>query len=123
MRKIASLLFLIVISIISATACNFSFTTDGEKKSCKVGEEFVINVKLTLSHRTCNVAPSETKFKVDGMEVKSATNWKEEKTGVWTRKVKVKVLSNEKKKVSMTATRTCDKDGGTGTFSLEKAFN
>ena len=48
---------------------------------------------------------------------------KEEKTGVWTRKVKVKVLGDEKKKVTMTATRTCDKDGGTGTFSLEKAVN
>lgn len=118
-RKIALIVLVFSVATLSALACNFEFTTDGNKKSCKPGEEFVINVKLTLTHRTCTVAPAQTKFKTDGFDVLAATTWKEATPGVWTRQVKVKVKADATKKITLTATRTCEKEGGLGTYSLD----
>lgn|SRR5665647_1694934 len=118
-RKIALIVLIFSVATLSALACNFEFTTDAKKKSCKPGEEFVINVKLTLTHRTCTTAPSQTKFKTEGFDVLAATTWKEATPGIWTRQVKVKVKADAKKKMTMTATRTCDKEGGLGTYSLD----
>jgi hypothetical protein len=118
-RKIALLLLVFSVATLSALACNFEFTTDGNKKSCKAGEEFVINIKLTLTHRTCTVAPAQTKFKTDGFDVIAATTWKEATPGVWTRQVKVKVKADAKKKMTLTATRTCEKEGGLGVYALD----
>jgi len=101
-------------------ACDFKFSTEGDKKSCKTGEIFVIDVKLTLTHRTCIVTPEQTKFKPEGIEVVAATKWKETSPGIWTRQIKVKVLDNKLKKISLSATRTCDKEGGYGIYSLDK---
>ncbi len=118
-RKIALVSLLVALSTLSVVACDFVFTTEGNKKTCKPGEEFVLSVKLTLTHRTCAVAPAQTKFKTDGFDVVSATTWKEASPGVWTRQIKVKVKADAKKKMTLTATRTCDKEGGLGTYSLD----
>ena len=118
-RKIALIALAFGIATLSALACNFDFTTEGNKKACKPGEEFIINIKLTLTHRTCTVAPAQTKFKTEGFDVVAATTWKEASPGVWTRQVKVKVKADAKKKMTLTATRTCDKEGGLGVYSLD----
>lgn len=120
MKKITLFIILLIVSTIQALACHFEFTPEGNKKTCKAGEEFVINVKLTLTHRNCAVAAAQTKFKTDGIDVVGATPWKEVNPGIWTRQVKVKVQKNDKNKVTLTATRTCDRDGGYGVFSLDK---
>lgn len=117
MKKTLLFCTLFLASILSSYACDFEFTTDGNKKTAKAGEEFVVNVKLTLTHRTCKVAAKDTKFKMDGMQVVGATDWKEIGTGVFTRQVKVKV-ADKVKKAGFTATRTCDKEGGFGAFSI-----
>jgi hypothetical protein len=119
LRKITLLALVFCVATLSALACHFEFTTEGNKKTCKPGEEFVINIKLTLTHRTCTVAPAQTKFKTDGFDVLAATTWKEATPGVWTRQVKVKVKADATKKMTLTATRTCDKEGGLGTYSLD----
>jgi len=118
-RKIALFALIFCMTSLSALACHFEFTTEGNKKSCKPSEEFVLNVKLVLTHRTCAVAPAQTKFKTDGFTVVSATTWKEASPGVWTRQIKVKVNPDAKKKMTLTATRTCDKEGGLGTYNLD----
>lgn len=118
-RRIALIVLVFSLTTLSALACHFEFTTDGNKKACKTSEEFIINVKLTLTHRTCTVTPAQTKFKTEGFDVVSATTWKEATPGVWTRQVKVKVKADAKKKITLTATRTCDKEGGLGTYSLD----
>lgn len=118
-RKLTLVLLAFTLTTLSALACHFEFTTEGNKKSTKIGEEFIVNVKLTLTHRTCTVTPAQTKFKTEGFDVVSATTWKEATPGVWTRQVKIKVKADAKKKITMTATRTCDKEGGLGVFSLD----
>lgn len=113
-------LLLLLINIATTMACDFEFTTKDNKKSCKTGEIFVLDIKLTLTHRTCTVAPADTKFKQEGIEVLGATKWKESSPGIWNRQIKLKVLPDKKKKITLTATRTCDKEGGNGTYSLDK---
>ncbi len=121
MKKLGILLCMMLVGAFYAQACHFEFTTPGgEKKSCKPGEELVINIKLTLTHRNCKVAAQETKFKFDGIQVTGATDWKQESPGIYTRQVKAKVLNDGKKKIMLSATRTCDKDGGYGVFTLDK---
>lgn len=120
MKKLALLTIALFAGFSSMLACDFEFSTDGNKKNCKAGDEFVITVKLTLTHRVCPVAPKDTKFKPDGLKVVGATEWKEVSTGVFTRQVKVQVLESKNKKVTLSATRTCDKEGGFGVFSLPK---
>jgi hypothetical protein len=120
MKKHLLFILFFVLCFVSTQACEFEFSTENKAKSCKSGDELVINVKLTLTHRRCSVAPSATKFKTVGMDVFGATAWKEASPGVWTRQVKVRVQGVAGKKVTLTATRTCDKDGGYGVFELVK---
>jgi len=121
MKKCVVIFCLILSGVFYANACRFELTTQGgEKKSCKAGEELVINVKLTLTHRNCNHSPQETKFKFDGLQILGTTDWKEEATGVYVRQVKAKVLDDGKKKIMLSAQRTCDKDGGYAVFTLNK---
>jgi hypothetical protein len=119
-KRFLSALILICSVFISANACDFNFSVDGNKKNCRPGEVIVLNVELTLIHRTCNVAPMQTKFKIDGVKVQSASNWKPVGGTKFERTIKLLVLNDGKKKVSVTAFRTCDKEGGTGTFSMPK---
>lgn len=101
-------------------ACDFEFTTKDNLKSVKAGDEVVINVKLSLTHRSCKVAAKDTKFKFDGIEIVGATDWKQESAMVFTRQIKAKVSKDNKPQIMLTATRTCDKDGGHGVFTLQK---
>lgn len=120
MKKLILISLLLLSGLITASACDFEFSTEGNKKSCKAGDEMVINVKLSLTHRVCKVAAKDTKFKIEGIKVLGATDWKEESTGVFTRQLKVKVLDDNSKKITVTTTRTCDKEGGYGVFTLPK---
>jgi len=120
MNKFLLVIFLFFVGVLTSMACDFEFSTKEDKKSCKTGEEFIIDVKLTLTHRTCVVTPDQTKFKPEGIQVLGATKWKESTPGVWSRQIKVKVLNDSKKKITLSATRTCDKEGGYGIYSLNK---
>jgi hypothetical protein len=120
MKKLIVLSLLLFAGIVSISACDFEFTTEGNKKACKAGEEFVVNVKLKLTHRTCKVAAKDTKFKMDGVKVLGATDWKDLGPDVFSRQLKVQVLDDKSKKINISATRTCDKEGGFGVFSLPK---
>lgn len=118
MRKIILLLALTIATV--AQACEFEFGTKGDLKNCKAGDEIVINVRLSLTHRSCKVAAKDTKFKFEGIQIVGATDWVTESPSVFTRQIKAKVLADNKKKITLSATRTCDKDGGYGVFTLDK---
>jgi len=120
MKKSLFITLFLFIGIMTCLACDFKFSTEGDKKICKTGEVFVIDVKLTLTHRACTITPAQTKFKQEGIEVLGATKWKETSPGIWTRQIKVKVLNDKLKKITLSATRTCDKEGGYGIYSLDK---
>jgi hypothetical protein len=118
-KYLLSLLFLFI-GLLPTWACHFDFSTENGKCTYKAGEELIITVKLVLTHRSCTVAAAQTKFKTEGMEVKSATPWKEISAGIWTRQVKVALIKNAAKTATLSATRSCDKDGGYGVFTITK---
>ncbi|MFH2094514.1 MAG: hypothetical protein ABIJ16_02345 [Bacteroidota bacterium] len=101
-------------------SCEIVITVDGEQKEIyKPGDEIVINVKITFTHRVCNAGIKQTTFDSKGLDILTATDWKETSPGVWERKLKVKVTGTKKGKLFLTATRTCDKEGGFGSLTLD----
>lgn len=119
-KKMILMMIFISSAFAAANACDFDFKVNDNKKSCRPGEVVEVTVELTLTHRVCNVAPSQTKFKIDGVKVVSASNWKQTSANKFVRTVKMEVLNDGKKKIALVATRTCDKEGGTGSFSMPK---
>jgi hypothetical protein len=103
-----------------ANACDFTFKVSGNKKECHPGDVIEVTVELSLTHRVCNVAPSQTKFKIDGIKVMSASEWKELSPTKYVRTIKMLVLNDNKKEIRLLATRTCTKEGGSGMFTLPK---
>ena len=73
MRTIILLLALTIATI--TQACEFEFGTKGNIKNCKAGDEIIITVRLSLTHRNCKVAAKDTKFKFEGIQVVGATDW------------------------------------------------
>jgi NosR/NirI family nitrous oxide reductase transcriptional regulator len=106
--------------VMAANACDFSFKIDGNKKSCHSGDIMEVTVELTLTHRVCNVAPSQTKFKISGIKVLSASEWKQISPTKFERTIKFEVLKDNKKDITLVAIRTCTKEGGIGSFSMPK---
>jgi hypothetical protein len=120
LRKMILTLTLLSSVLVAANACDFNFKVNGNKKSCHPGDIVEVTVELVLTHRVCNVAPSQTKFKIDGVKVIGASNWKQVSANKYERTVKMEVLDDSKKKITLVAARTCDKEGGTGYFTLPK---
>ncbi len=114
------MLTLMISAFVAANACDFDFKVNGNKKSCQPGDMIEVTVELTLTHRVCNVAPAQTKFKIDGVKVVSASDWKQISPTRYERTVKMQVLKDNKKKITLMATRTCNKEGGTGIFTMPK---
>lgn len=114
--------FLFISIAASATyACDFKFSVLGNKKEVyQVGDTLTIHVEYVLTHRVCKILPKDTKFKFDGIKITGATEWTEATAGTFTRNVKALVIDDKKDKFMLTATRTCDKEGGHGVFTVSK---
>lgn len=103
-----------------AKACEIEFEiVNGKKEKYEAGDIIVVKVIVTLTHRSCPEALKKTKFKMNGLKVVGATDWKEISAMDHERKLKLQVLSNKDGKLIFNAIRTCDKDGGFGSLKLE----
>ena len=128
MKKLTRVLFLLGVillftNVAKVVACEIEFeVVDGEKEVYNVGDVMVIKVHVAFTHRVCPIAIKDTKFEKKGLKIEGATPWKELSAGVWERKLKVKVLETKKGKLLLTATRTCDKEGGFGEITLHSAI-
>lgn len=100
-------------------ACHISFdVVQGKKDTYSKNDEIVAKVQIVLNHRSCNVEIDKTQLTPNGATIVSATKWKEEKPGVWERKLKIKIDDSKSGQATVKAVRTCTKDGGEGTLSL-----
>ncbi|HSQ41130.1 MAG TPA: hypothetical protein VLM37_02490 [Fibrobacteraceae bacterium] len=121
MHKIFFFFLLFAFAVNSAHACEFKFSVLGlQKEIYRAGDTLTIHIEYQLIHRACKLAPKETKFKFDGIQIIGATEWKEVGAGVFSRDVKAKVSDDQKDKITLAATRTCNKKGGYGVFTLAK---
>ena len=113
-------LFFFSFSTQEAKACEIEFEiVNGKKEKYEAGDIIVVKVIVTLTHRSCPEALKKTKFKMNGLKVVGATDWKEISAMDHERKLKLQVLSNKDGKLIFNAIRTCDKDGGFGSLKLE----
>ncbi|PKP19589.1 MAG: hypothetical protein CVU05_11035 [Bacteroidetes bacterium HGW-Bacteroidetes-21] len=111
-RSFVILLFLSLVYT-GIFACEISFEVEkGKKEKYIQGDELVVLVKVSFTHRVCNLAIQNTKFDTKGLEILGGTDWKEESQFVWTRKLKLKVTGTSDGKLNLTATRSCDRVGG-----------
>ena len=103
-----------------ANACELEFKVVSEvKDSYSVGDEVVVAVTVLYTHRVCPIGIDATKFNFKGVKVLGATKWKELSAGKYVRKFKMKITEDTKGKHILSATRTCEKDGGAGSISLK----
>ena len=119
-KRLYFLLIFVFSAFVAANACDFTFKVNGNKKDCRPGDVMEVTVELNLTHRVCNVAPSQTKFKIDGFKVLGASNWKQLSPTKYERIIKIEVLKDTKNKITLLATRTCSKEGGSGMFTMPK---
>ena len=119
MKKLLLSGVLIMFAAFTALSCEIEFEIQGAKKETyKAGDEIIVKVRVTLTHRACVVAMNQTKFDTKGLEILGGTDWKEVTPGVWERKLKMKAAKTSDGKLTLQVTRTCDKEGGSGTLTL-----
>lgn len=113
------MVFLAMLLSAAAKACEIIVSTDGPKKEAyKAGDVVVIKITVVLKHRNCDVDIDETAITVSGSQITGTTKWVNTEGKTWERKIKIKILSGKSNQCLITATRTCDRDGGKGSLLL-----
>jgi len=117
---IVTVLLLVLFSGSLLSACEIYFKVVGEEKETyEIGDEIVVLLEVKFTHRVCPEGIEHTDFATDGIDITAATKWKEPSLNVWQRKLKLRVEGNEKGNLMLSATRTCDKEGGFGTIDFQ----
>lgn len=121
MKRVFVIVIFLAGFLVPAMACEIEFKVSdrSQKELYNVGDEIVVTVQVALTHRVCSEGIDLTKFDTDGVKVKQATKWQEISPGVWERKLKLEVIGNHSGDLSLTATRTCDKEGGFGSLEFK----
>jgi hypothetical protein len=121
MKNVLKIIFFMLATFVSvqSQACDFEFKVVGEIKSVyKVGDEIIVIVTVKLSHRVCHETLDEVKFNFSGLKVLGATKWTEITGKEFERKFKLQVVDEAKATYTMSASRSCDKDGGRGSIAF-----
>ena len=125
-KKILVALLLICGTAVSAYACSIEFTLQDKNGKAvnpdkvKVGEEYVLVVKFETTHGNCGLDVADTKFKLDGIKVEKASDWVDMGNEVYTRKLKIKIVDNNKDTASIVVVRECGRGGALESFVLKK---
>ena len=113
-----SVFALIMFASANLSACEIEFKIlKGEKEKYNKGDQIIVKVTVILTHRNCPEGIDATKFNTKGLKIEKATRWEEKSTGIFERKMMLKVTDN-KKDINITGIRTCDKEGGFGALVL-----
>jgi hypothetical protein len=106
------------LNVSQALACDIEVSLQNKNQSFQTGNEFVVVVQVTKTHRMCRVDINETTYEPNGLKVLSATDWKETSPGVWQRKMKLKVTGNAASKLAFYVRRKCNKENSVGSLVL-----
>ncbi len=119
LRSAAVILIISLAAFVSASACDIEFEIIKNKKSeYKVGDKLIAKVSVLLTHRNCPEGIEATDFKTDGISIDKATKWSKVSTDLYERKLLLTVTGSKNGKAFVSASRTCDKEGGFGILSL-----
>jgi hypothetical protein len=125
MKKLFLTLTLLFSFLAVTLACNITFSLLDSKgnvvnpQKVKTGETYTLMVVYKPTHGNCDIPIKDTKFKMDGIKVISATDWTAENGG-YVRKVKIEITDNKKSEVYFQAVRTCDRGGADAKIVLKK---
>lgn len=112
---IATAVFLLGIFTYNAEACKIEFkVVEGEKEFYSPGDKLTLEVDVFYTHGNCPEGIKATKFKSSGLKIDAATKWDQESRRTFKRKVKITISKDAEKEAFLSATRTCDKEGGFG---------
>lgn len=121
MKKIVFLVAILIAILGESHACELKFNISGEKKEVyKAGEEVIIEVIITYTHRKCEIELSDTKFTYEGIKILGATPWKEKAPATYARQVKVLILNDSLENGVLSIARKCSKEGVFGSIKLKK---
>ena len=116
--RLAIIVFIVIAPLVGS-ACEISFEVlDNKKELYQKGDVLVIKVKVVFTHRQCPEGINTTRFSYQGIKVLGATPWVETVKGTFERKFKLQIEDTSKKTLVFGALRTCDKEGGTGSITI-----
>jgi hypothetical protein len=122
-RTVCGLVVLLAVSLPSSglvSACEIKFGVDDTSQGpYAAGTTVIFRLRVDLTHNNCPVEMKETKIQGIGLNILGATPWQSPSPNVWERRIKVAIAPNPGGQATLTAKRSCDKDGGWGTFSIE----
>lgn len=114
--RLVALTFLLPLA---AFACEIRFNDEAaDKDKYTPGQVVIFKVRMDLTHNNCPVEPKDTKLQGIGVKILGATDWKSPEPNVWERRIKAQIISTKDGKVTLTAKRSCEKDGAWATFSM-----
>jgi hypothetical protein len=103
-----------------AAACEIKFGVDDTSQGpYPAGATVIFRLRVDLTHQNCPVEMKDTKIQGIGVNILGATPWQSPSPNVWERRVKVVIASPPGGKVTLTAKRSCEKDGGWGAYAIE----
>jgi len=105
---------------VQSNACEIEFSVNGdEKDSYNIGDEIIVLLTVKFTHNVCPEGIKLTDYATDGLNITAATKWKEISPNIWKRKLKLKVEGNPEGKLTLSASRTCEKEGGFGSIKFQ----
>jgi hypothetical protein len=103
----------------SACACEIKFGLDDSAQGpYAAGATVIFRLRVDLTHNNCPVEMKDTKIQGVGLNILGATPWQNTSPNVWERKIKVAIVAQPDGKVTLSAKRSCDKDGGWGAYTI-----
>ena len=121
MKRILLLIVFVAGLVSIASACDISVVPVDTKPGYKPGDVFVLEVRVKLTHRKCDVAIQKTKFTYENIKILGATDWREEEPGLYVRQIKVQFIGDRPGDGKLAVERKCEKDGGFGECTLRRA--
>jgi hypothetical protein len=122
-RTVCGLVVFLALSLLPAglgSACEIKLGVDDASQGpYAAGTTVIFRLRVDLTHNNCPVEMKETKIQGIGLNILGATPWQSPAPNVWERRIKVAIAPNPGGQATLTAKRSCDKDGGWGTFSIE----
>ena len=116
-------LFIVVLFTIGITrvsACEITLEIiENKKEIYSIGDTLVVKVNVIFTHRICPEGIKNTKFQLSGIKVIGAKEWVENSPGVYERELKLLITGTNTGKVSISAVRKCEKEGGIGSLTLK----
>jgi len=122
MKTIYFMLLGFMLLAIQSNACDIKLSVvQGKKEIYKAGDTITVEVRVTLLHRNCHIDIKSTKLTGESLEIKSATNWKQNGDGSYVRRVRIVLMNDNKKNAKFNVTRECNKEGGYASLTFRKA--